>query len=147
MRTLPAPRARRQPAGPRAIPVWRSRSRFPTLRAMANLNVETRSVGNLSVLKLDGTVDATVSPRMEQALTDLLTGGAKNVVVELSGVKFMSSAGWGVLLGRVQQVRSKGGSLVVAGMASEVNHVYGLLGLKPILKSFATEGEAVAALR
>jgi len=114
---------------------------------MTNLSLQTRSLGELSILKLDGTVDATVSGQMEKALADLLTGGAKNVVVELSGVKFMSSAGWGVLLGRVQQVRTKGGSLVVAGMAPEVNHVYGLLGLKPILKSYPTEGEAVAALR
>lgn len=114
---------------------------------MGQLTVEQRSVGEVGVVRAQGTIDAATSGVMETSLRDLLRGGTKKLVVSLKDVSFMSSAGWGLLLGILKEVRAQGGAMAVSAMSAEIRHVYQLLGIKAFMKEFPSEDEAVAALR
>jgi len=51
-------------------------------------------------------------------------------------VEYISSAGWGLFISEIKNIRNKKGDLVLAGMNPDVFDVYELLGFQPILKSF-----------
>ena len=114
---------------------------------MGQLTVERKSFGEVGVLRVQGSVDAGTSGTMEQGLREVVEAGAKKVVVVMQNVAFMSSAGWGILLGILKEIRAKGGAMAIAQMSPEIRHVYHLLGMKAFMKEFASEEEAIAALR
>lgn len=66
---------------------------------------------------------------LKDALESILEQSIYEVVVDLSQVGIISSAGWGVFISRLPRVEKSGGHLRFAGMSSEVHEVFGMLGL------------------
>ena len=72
-------------------------------------------VGGWVVLQLDGELDARTCPALRDALVDTVDGqGNLFVVVDLSGVTFIDSAGIGVLVGANRRLRARGGELRIS---------------------------------
>jgi anti-sigma B factor antagonist len=80
-------------------------------------------------LHLSGHLDVDGSPRLQQALTDQLQRGTRNVELDCTGVGFISSVGVGVLIVAVGEFRAVGGDIVVAGLNDELRHMFGMLEL------------------
>ncbi|MBP2681035.1 MAG: anti-anti-sigma factor, partial [Candidatus Krumholzibacteriota bacterium] len=68
--------------------------------------------------------------------------GDHNIVVDLSRVSYISSGGWGIVVGEVKRLRERGGDVVLVGMMPEVYDVYELLGFADILKALPDLGAA-----
>lgn len=64
------------------------------------------------ILQLDGDIDAYSVSGFREALSELAE--AKGLIVNLSGVPFMDSAGLGALIGGIRRARDNGGVVVVA---------------------------------
>src|SRR5947208_12473988 len=75
------------------------------------LSLSTRAVGDHTVLEVGGEVDVYTAPRLRERLIELVDGGAKHVVVDLSRVEFLDSTGLGVLVGALKRLRAVDGSL------------------------------------
>ena len=54
------------------------------------------NTGGISILKVSGYLDTTTAGELESALYGLLDRGIYKVVVDLAGVNYISSAGWGI---------------------------------------------------
>jgi len=63
----------------------------------------------------------------------------------LSGVNYISSAGWGIFIGEIKRIRSHGGDLKLSGMVGDVHEVFQLLEFHSILESYPTTQEAIGA--
>ena len=99
---------------------------------------ELRPVGTVQVLRLSGRLDSASSPELERSLRDALAGG--RLVVDLSALDFISSAGLRVLLLAAKQLRAATppGRLVMAGVRGNVREVFemsGFLTLFPVADS------------
>jgi len=103
------------------------------------------NANNVSILSVSGYLDTTTASELESALLGLVRKGMYRVVVDLSGVNYISSAGWGIFIGEIKEIRSHGGDLKLAGMIGEVREVYQLLEFHSILQDFDTTDDAVAA--
>jgi anti-sigma B factor antagonist len=68
------------------------------------------------------------------------------IVVDLSRVAFMSSAGVGVLMGVRRVLADAGGSLVLASPHGEVAQVLSITGVAEVIPVAASVADAVAAL-
>jgi anti-sigma B factor antagonist len=99
----------------------------------------------VSVLKVSGYLDTTTAGELETALYGLLDRNVYRVVVDLSGVNYISSAGWGIFIGEIKRIRNHGGDLKLAGMVGDVHEVFQLLEFHSILESYATAQEAIGA--
>jgi anti-anti-sigma factor len=106
----------------------------------------SESKDGVAILRVDGHLDSISSTALEKALQDVIAGGHAKIVIDLSDVSYISSGGWGVMVGTVDKSQRENGDVVVVGMASEVYDVYELLGFNELLKSFATTEDALTYL-
>jgi anti-sigma B factor antagonist len=102
---------------------------------------------DVSVLSVQGYVDTTTSAELEESLKRLLKKGRFNIVIDLSGVNYISSAGWGIFISEIKSIRENGGDLRLAGMIGDVYEVFELLEFQTILQSFDTIDEAVKSYK
>jgi len=115
---------------------------------MRSLEYSVEKVGanrNIAVLSLDGYVDSATSLNMDEAIDSILSQRVYCVVVDLTKVGYISSAGWGVFISKIKDIRENGGGLKIAGMRPDVRDVFDLLGFGHIIEAHDCVDEAVAA--
>ena len=99
----------------------------------------------VSVLRVSGYVDTTTSPDLERRLQALLREQRFHIVVDLAAVEYISSAGWGIFISEIREIRENGGDLKLAGMIPDVKEVFDLLEFENILKAYADAELAVSS--
>ena len=92
--------------------------------------------GEISLLKVRGYVDATTAPELNKSVTKLLQDGRYQIIVDLSAVNYISSAGWGVFVGEIRGIRENGGDLKIVHMTPDVREVFEMLEFNRILSSY-----------
>ena len=97
------------------------------------------------LLQLGGIIDAKTFEQLEGAVQDVLTRGGNRLIVDLSGIGYISSAGIGVLLYAMGETRRAKGDLVLVGLQPTVLEVFDSLHLISlfILKQDVTEAALV----
>lgn len=106
---------------------------------------EAVSNRGVSVLRVSGYVDTTTSPELERRLQALLREKRYHIVVDLSRVEYISSAGWGIFISEIREIREQGGDLKLAGMIADVREVFDLLEFENILQSYPDSDLAVSS--
>lgn len=107
--------------------------------------VPARDSDDVTILKVSGYLDTTTASELETALYGLLKKDRCKIVVDLTGVTYISSAGWGIFIGEIKEIRSRGGDLKLAGMVGDVFEVFQLLEFQTILESYPSSEEAIEA--
>ena len=100
-----------------------------------------------SVVSVAGDIDAGTERQFRDALTSVLARGTVRIVVDLSAVGFMASAGIGVLMGVRRVLASAGGLLVLAAPGGEVAQVLSMTGVGDVIPVTASVADAVALTR
>lgn len=106
---------------------------------------EAVSNRGVSVLRVSGYVDTTTSPELERRMQALLRDKRYHIVVDLGRVEYISSAGWGIFISEIREIREHGGDLKLAGMIPDVREVFDLLEFENILQSYPDADLAVAS--
>jgi len=106
---------------------------------------EAISNRGVSVLRVSGYVDTTTSPELERRMQALLREKRYHIVVDLSRVEYISSAGWGIFISEIREIREHGGDLKLAGMVPDVREVFDLLEFENILQAFPDPDLAVGS--
>ena len=94
------------------------------------MEIKTTNEGTKLTVSVSGRVDTVTAPEFEAGLK---FGDATLVVLELSGVPYMSSAGLRVLLTAHKTMLGKGGELQVANVQPAVKEVLDLTGFSDLL--------------
>lgn len=90
--------------------------------------------GGILVIKLAGEIDHhTAKALREEIDTSLYLYRAATVILDLSGVGFMDSAGLGLILGRYTKVKELGGRLIVANPEPSVDKILTLAGTRKLI--------------
>ncbi len=97
------------------------------------------------VVRLDGAVDTLTSSEVDTVLASLITQKRLRIVLDLAGVGYISSAGWGVFISRLREIREGGGDLKLARMTPDVREIYSLLEFEGVLSHFDRLDSAQAA--
>lgn len=98
----------------------------------AKFNVEHKEINNIDCLYLKGHLDAHTAPELEQVLSSLVTNNRNKILVNLQELEYISSAGLGVFMAFIEDVRDKGGDIKLTSMKPKVYSVFDLLGF-PLL--------------
>lgn len=109
------------------------------------LNITVTQDTPITVISLDGSLDALTAGALTSCLATHFEAGRKQVVADFSGVGFTSSAGLRSLLIGMKEARRSGGDLRLAGVQASVHKVLVLSGFASILKMFANTTLAVAS--
>ncbi len=97
-----------------------------------SLKLEKSSYKGSDVVRMTGEVDLCTAPDLKAAIYELLDAGADDVVLDMTGLEFMDSAGLGVLVGTLKRVRSAGGSLHLVCDRDNILKVFSLTGLDKV---------------
>jgi len=96
----------------------------------------------ISGVRVDGVIDTGTASELEEVFDSLLKRGRYRIVVDLAGVDYVSSAGWGIFISNIRDVRSNGGDIKLANMIPNVYEIYDLLEFDNVLKAFGSVDEA-----
>ncbi len=88
--------------------------------------------GNRLTVALEGRIDTLTAPQLETELTPLLSG-VTELVLDLTQVAYISSAGLRVLLSTHKKMLAVGGSLTIANAVPAVREVFDITGFSDIL--------------
>jgi anti-anti-sigma factor len=77
----------------------------------------------------ESVLDNNNAHEMSQAITQAQSEGYRYVIVNLSGLEFISSAGVGSILGSVESSRSMGGDIVLCNASDKIKHIFEILDL------------------
>jgi anti-sigma B factor antagonist len=109
------------------------------------MKTEIRQENAITVVAVGESVDALTAADLTRTISDQISDGRVNLVVDLGGVEFMSSAGLRTLLGAVKESRSAGGDLRIVSTNPGVDKVLKMSGFHNIAKVFTSAAEAVAS--
>ena len=106
---------------------------------------EVRQDG-VDVIAPVGRIDTTTVGALEARLAPVLAVAVPRVVLDFSGVDYISSAGLRVLLVAARRVQAAGGRLALCGMPEPVRQVFQLAGFLPLFTIRDTRDAAVAQI-
>ena len=95
------------------------------------MNINIEKVDNSTIFKLEGRLDTVTAPELEQAINN--EGDAlKNLVLDFSGINYISSAGLRVLLGAQKKMNAQG-SMELINVNEDVMDILEMTGFADIL--------------
>lgn len=109
------------------------------------MKTEIRHENGVTIVAVSGSVDALTAAEMAGVIVNLIADGHVNLVVDLTGLEFMSSAGLRTLLGAVKETRTNGGDLRIASSNPGIDKVLKMSGFHNIAKVFATSTDALSS--
>jgi anti-sigma B factor antagonist len=98
------------------------------------------------VIELGGEIDLYTAPEFKERMVELIEGGKKHIVVDLSEATFIDSTTLGVLVGGVKRLRPTGGALALVCTDQNITKIFEITGLDRVFPIHATRDEALAAL-
>lgn len=110
---------------------------------MSNFSVGFRSANSVQVLDLKGELDAHTASELEAALQKCQRDGNTKIVVNGEQLQYISSAGLGVFMAYIEEVRDRSGDIKIAALQPKVYNVFDLLGFPMLFDITATEEEAI----
>ncbi len=108
------------------------------------LEIKTETFKDISIIKPVGRIDPMTVDDFETAIRKSILNGRTKIIVEGSGITYISSAGLGVLMGYIEEVREKGGDIVVCNISPKIYEIFDLLGFTRIYKFFPSLQEALS---
>lgn len=110
---------------------------------MSDFKIGMREAGDVNVLELRGYLDAHTAPKLEEAFQGLLKEDRTRIVVNCRDLSYISSAGLGVFMAFIEDVRGKAGDIKLSNMSTKVYNVFDLLGFPLLYEIYKDETEAV----
>lgn len=110
---------------------------------MSGFEVRRHDNGDVSILHLHGFLDAHTAPRFEEALQNLLREERVKIIVSMSELDYISSAGLGVFMGFIEEIREKKGDIKLSNMSEKVFKVFDLLGFPSLYEIYDDETAAL----
>lgn len=95
-------------------------------------SISSATEDDFAVIKLDGAVDAHTAPQFEEAVQKVIDDGQKNIVVDCEKLTYISSAGLGVFMGFVEEVREESGDIKICGLSEKVKQPFEILGFESL---------------
>lgn len=110
----------------------------------SSLTIDERTIGDVTVLKLTGALlldDGEVALRA--SIQGLLEKGRTKLVLDLEGVTHLDSSGMGVLVGKLQTIRKRGGDIRLAHLTARYQRLLTTMRVLPLFQVFEDETAAV----
>ena len=107
------------------------------------MKLETSEENGIVTVRLEGSLDGKTAPEAREQLQRLLAANTK-LILDLSNVDYLSSAGLRLLLVLYRELAARKGKLVLLGVSEDIRTVMSHTGF---LSFFTLVGTAVEAVR
>ncbi|MCG6962678.1 MAG: STAS domain-containing protein [Acidobacteria bacterium] len=106
---------------------------------------KTEQRGDVTVVVAGSELNAHNAPEAKTTLRGLVNSGRVKLIIDLSALSFIDSAGLGALLTAFKTAGAAGGQLVLCGLSQPVKSIFELTRLDRVFPIFDTQEEAVGS--
>ncbi|MFB9864596.1 anti-sigma factor antagonist [Rufibacter immobilis] len=111
------------------------------------MNITIEEDGHAYILHLNGELDASTCLQVDREIELALIQPIEQLWLDFEEVKYISSAGLGVLISHMATLEARQINLVLYGMSSHVKNVFELLGLHTIMTIVPSRKDASLQLK
>jgi anti-sigma B factor antagonist len=97
-------------------------------------------------ITVHGEIDASSSIELDNQLENAFESNEKRILLDMTNLKYISSAGLGVFIARLEEMNEKNIRLVFFGLNENVKQVFSLLGLEELLTIVTDKEQAIVTL-
>jgi anti-sigma B factor antagonist len=109
------------------------------------MDIQIKSVGAVQVVELVGDIDANTAPDVTRVVSELVKPNS-HLLLDMTKVPYMSSAGLRTLLSLYRQITTKAGKLVLVGLSEELTDTMSVTGFLDFFITKSTQEEGLIAL-
>jgi anti-anti-sigma factor len=114
-------------------------------RQEAVMDLVVTEMKRAQLVHVSGRVDSSTAPQLQEKLAVLIKGGARNLVINMKDVSFLSSGGLRALLSALQAAKKQGGDVRLSEVSEPVARVLELTSFDMHFKCFGNDTEAVGS--
>lgn len=107
------------------------------------VSIKEEVKGDVLILRMSGRLDAVSSPNAERKVFDFINKGQHKLLLDFSGVDYLSSAGMRMLLSVTKKLKTLSGKLVLFGVTTNVMDVLKMSGFDHVLELVKTEEDGL----
>jgi anti-sigma B factor antagonist len=107
------------------------------------LTINILTKGDIKVIQCRGYIDTATSSQLENTLEDVIKSNNYKIIIDLSEVDYIASAGWGIFISEIKNIRKHKGDLKLVNMKPEVMEIFELLDFTNILEYYKTLDDAI----
>src|SRR5881394_1816212 len=103
------------------------------------MDIQQRQSGLIAILELSGRLTVNDRPGMlKEAVVNAVDAGARHVLLDLSGVRYIDSTRLGEIIASHVTVSRRGGHLRLVGTPDRITELLTLAGLAGVFERYAT---------
>ena len=108
------------------------------------MRANVRQMSNISIIDLSGRITIGEGDViMREKVTEVVDQGQSNIILNLTKVTYMDSAGIGELVACLKRVKEKGGVIKLLNASGKVYDLLQLTKLEDVFESYKDEKEAI----
>lgn len=114
---------------------------------MESIRLETvlSEVEGTKVLDVSGEIDVYTAPQFREAVNGILDAGQKHLIINMAGVTYMDSSGFGTLLSATKRIRPSGGTVNLVKCNGAIDRILRITRLNTVFATWDNVDEAVKA--
>ncbi|MFQ5794623.1 MAG: anti-sigma factor antagonist [Candidatus Bipolaricaulia bacterium] len=109
------------------------------------MEINTKTVEQVTVVQLTGELDGSTAPTAQEQILPLIQEGGR-ILLDMTGVAYMSSAGLRMLLLLYRQTRSHNGRIALVGLSEEIQDTMSVTGFLDFFTTHETLDSGLEAL-
>jgi len=109
------------------------------------MEINVKSSGQVTVVEISGDIDSNTAPLAQDQVLPLAQPGSK-ILLDMSGVEYMSSAGLRMLLSMYRQISRGSGDIVLVGLSEQIKDTMSVTGFLNFFTTRDTVDEGLQAL-
>ena len=109
------------------------------------MELEVKALKKVDVVTLSGRIDSSNAGDFDNALKDLVAKNRKNIVLDMSKLDYMSSAGLRAMVAALKSARNGGGDVVIAAPNERMVDTLKLVGFQSLFTQYDNVLDAVDA--
>lgn len=114
---------------------------------MKNFKINHKEIDSFDVLELRGELDAHTASQLENSLKALIDQGKYQIIINCKNLDYIASAGLGVFMAYIEDVRALGGDIKLSNMNDKVYNVFDLLGFPSLYDIVQEESDAISKFK
>lgn len=109
------------------------------------VDIQVSGHDQITLIQVHGRIDSMTANQLGEALTREIDGGNIHVVLDLSSVDYMSSAGLREIVTALKKAKRAAGDVRLAQPSDRVREVLEMAGLDTIFRIFPSQSDAMGS--
>ena len=110
------------------------------------MEISHRLEDQILIITIKGRLDGATSPKADEFIKERLKGNTNRLLFDFEGLEYLSSAGLRAILSAAKEIKSREGSVMLAGLNQYVYEIFEISGFTSLIPIKETVEEALKDL-